>query len=33
MTDTLTEIVHDNCRRLLLDMIRIRVFEERFAEL
>ena len=33
MTDTLTEIGHDHCRRLLQDMIRIRVFEERCAEL
>jgi pyruvate dehydrogenase E1 component alpha subunit len=33
MTDTLTEIGHEHCRRLLLDMIRIRVFEERCAEL
>ena len=33
MTDTLTEIGHEHCRRLLQDMIRIRVFEERCAEL
>ena len=33
MTDTLTEIGREHCRRLLQDMIRIRVFEERCAEL
>jgi len=33
MTDTLTEIGHEHSRRLLQDMIRIRVFEERCAEL
>jgi pyruvate dehydrogenase E1 component alpha subunit len=33
MTDTLTEIGRDHCRLLLQDMIRIRVFEERCAEL
>ncbi|HSL73836.1 MAG TPA: pyruvate dehydrogenase (acetyl-transferring) E1 component subunit alpha [Ilumatobacteraceae bacterium] len=33
MTDVLGEIGRDRCRHLLADMIRIRVFEERCAEL
>jgi pyruvate dehydrogenase E1 component alpha subunit len=33
MTDVLSEIGRDRCRQLLADMIRIRVFEERCAEL
>ena len=33
MTDVLSEIGRDRCRHLLADMIRIRVFEERCAEL